>query len=804
MRRLRFLQAFTCGFVLNVLFGGSAAVAVDQMLYTLDVDPDSGGQNFWVGTLGMAFATWQPGATVSHLGFYDSFGDGLINSHTINLFLSTSSGGTGGLDSILASVVVPAGTSAELRNGYRWVPLETPLILADNTWHTVSTDVDGVDLWGDLTYAGSGVTLNDPYYSFSGWGSTYARYGNPPVSDEPQYGSFSGAVYPVVNLGSFASSPPSDIVIDVQSGIQTQAEAGYAVIDSATSVTKTGAGGLVMDAANGYTGPTSVSAGTLEVANPAALAATSVTIDTGATLSIGPGVTMRSPAVLVDGGTISAAMLAVDDLAGITSLAINAGTIAGSPAVTIDAGGSMALVQDARVTVAVGSLTVAEGSGGGRLDVGAGQMSIAAGGISAADLRSDIIAGRNGGAWNGSTGITSSAAAVATASSRAVGYVVNADGSATVSFAAPGDTDLSGAVNVFDLVSINASGRYGSGTAAEWSDGDVNYDGVTNIFDLVGINSGGAYGQGNYYPAAPTSLGRPAAVPEPAATMTLALGLAAVGRRVWRRAVPRGRKAAGGRPASCLRILAGSLVLALATSGLPSRPAAALTFDEMLYTLNYDPSAGPQNSWTGTVGMAFATWQSGAMVSHVGYYDRDGDGLANSHTINLFQSTSSGGSGGPDSILASATVPAGTAAELVDGFRWVALSSPLSLPANTWYTLAVDVDGVDLFGDLMSIGPNVTMAEPYYSNAGWGSPYARYGSDPVSDEPLLGSFATSIYPVVNLAYVPEPTPLLLPACGLVGAFGWGWYRKRRTASRLGPHNRRLPRAGGGDRGGASR
>lgn len=51
-----------------------------------------------------------------------------------------------------------------------------------------------------------------------------------------------------------------------------------------------------------------------------------------------------------------------------------------------------------------------------------------------------------------------------------------------------------------------------------------------------------------------------------------------------------------------------------------------MTFEEMLYTLNDHPSAGPHNSWTGTIGMAFATWQSGAMVSHLGYYDRDGAG----------------------------------------------------------------------------------------------------------------------------------------------------------------------------------
>ncbi|MFM1902531.1 MAG: hypothetical protein RLZZ440_431 [Planctomycetota bacterium] len=305
----------------------------------------------------------------------------------------------------------------------------------------------------------------------------------------------------------------SDIVFNVPSGTQTQAEAGYPTISTADSVTKTGAGTIVFNAANAYTGPTTVSAGTLEVANSDALGATNVTVDTGATLAIAAGTTMKSPAVIVDGGTLSASTVTVASGTGITSLAINAGTLAGSPAVTVGSGGQMALAQDVRVTVAVGSLSLAETSGGGRIDLGAGEVNVAAGGISAADLRADIIAGRNGGGWNGATGITSSTAA-ASGGTRAVGYVVAGDGSAKVSFAASGDVDLSGAVNVFDLVSINSSGKYGTGAASVWNQGDFTYDGVTNVFDLVSVNTGGVYGQGNYFPA-PAAVSSLTAVPEP-------------------------------------------------------------------------------------------------------------------------------------------------------------------------------------------------------------------------------------------------------------------------------------------------
>ncbi len=230
----------------------------------------------------------------------------------------------------------------------------------------------------------------------------------------------------------------------------------------------------------------------------------------------------------------------VPPVQGIGSLVIESGSIAGSPDLTVANGGVLTLPSGSRFVLGVSSLAVdtsaEQSAGGGLVNLGAGQTSVAAGGVSAADLRTDIIAGRNGGAWNGTTGITSSAAA-ASGGTRAVGYVVNENGSTAVSFAAAGDTDLSGAVNVFDLVGINSGGKYGAGTAAIWQHGDFNYDGVTNVFDLVGVNTAGAYGQGNYFPAAPCVAGSVAAVPEPAALSLIAagLGLTAAVRRWSRR-----------------------------------------------------------------------------------------------------------------------------------------------------------------------------------------------------------------------------------------------------------------------------
>jgi uncharacterized lipoprotein YddW (UPF0748 family) len=176
------------------------------------------------------------------------------------------------------------------------------------------------------------------------------------------------------------------------------------------------------------------------------------------------------------------------------------------------AGGPLTIHTGARAEVAGGlaAETPAVVLAGGLLDLGTGRLTIAPGGTTAADLRVGILAGRGGGSWNGPSGITSAVAA-ASAGSRAVGYRIDASGSAAVAFAAPGDVDLDGVVDVFDLVDVNAAGRYGTGLAADWSQGDFNYDAATNVFDLVAVSGADVFNRGSYLPAAMA----PAAVPEP-------------------------------------------------------------------------------------------------------------------------------------------------------------------------------------------------------------------------------------------------------------------------------------------------
>ena len=223
---------------------------------------------------------------------------------------------------------------------------------------------------------------------------------------------------------------------------------------------KLGAGRLVLAGPVGFTGGTRVAAGTLEILAPS-------------------GTTSADPPV----------------------------------APLFVTGGRYVLPAGEPLAVAVARLDL-RSSNGGLIDLGAGRISVAAAGLDVAKLRADIVAGRNGGTWDGRSGITSATAAAA-GGNRAVGYIAAADGGLVVSFAAPGDTNLDGQVNVFDLLAINSSGTFGSSKPAAWSQGDFDYDGVASVFDLVAVSSSGVYLAGNYLPGTGGTAARVASVPEP-------------------------------------------------------------------------------------------------------------------------------------------------------------------------------------------------------------------------------------------------------------------------------------------------
>ena len=280
-------------------------------------------------------------------------------------------------------------------------------------------------------------------------------------------------------VASLPAAPPATITIDVASGTQTQTQAGYATLSGTLPVLKTGAGTLVLDQANTLTGSTTVQGGVLQLANASALASSPVAVAAGATLAVAPYL---------------------------------------------------------RTTVAGLGL-----SGNGLVDVNAGGLTIASG-LSAQQLVAELLEGRGDGSWTGTSGITSSTAAadVTPGIPRAVGWLDNGDGSLTVAYAAPGDTNLDWQVDVLDAANILAGGKFNTGAPGTWSVGDFNYDGLVNVLDAADFLTTGLYDQGFYNPPPDllVATGSVAAVPEPS-SIAIAVGglIAALGwnrrRRRW-------------------------------------------------------------------------------------------------------------------------------------------------------------------------------------------------------------------------------------------------------------------------------
>jgi hypothetical protein len=154
-----------------------------------------------------------------------------------------------------------------------------------------------------------------------------------------------------------------------------------------------------------------------------------------------------------------------------------------------------------------------------------GQVTVTSG-LSANDVRAAIIAGMGDGTWNGTVGITSSAAARDLAASvpRTVGWINNYDGSVTFAYAAPGDTNLDRLVDVVDAANFLAAGKYDNNLLATWSEGDFSYDGVVDILDAAELVSTGLFNAG-YYDNSPGVAGLAVSVPEPTALPVAAIGI---------------------------------------------------------------------------------------------------------------------------------------------------------------------------------------------------------------------------------------------------------------------------------------
>jgi autotransporter-associated beta strand protein len=233
---------------------------------------------------------------------------------------------------------------------------------------------------------------------------------------------------------------------------------GQTTTDDATrsgsyQLLKKGGGTLVLDKPNTHSGGTVLEAGTIIVKNASALGTGQVRIKAGATLVIDPAA-----------GEAVAESIVIEE--------------------------------------------------GGFVDLGTGRIRIVAG-MTATALADALAKGRGDGFWTTLAGIGSSAvsAAVGIGMLRTIGWLDNSDGSFTTGFAAQGDTNMDGAIDILDAAKLITSPKYDVELNASWIDGDFNYDGSLDILDLTDFLGSNLFDQGSYlvsasFPAA-TSTNEP-------------------------------------------------------------------------------------------------------------------------------------------------------------------------------------------------------------------------------------------------------------------------------------------------------
>ena len=260
----------------------------------------------------------------------------------------------------------------------------------------------------------------------------------------------SGTTGDFVEVQFISAYAPSTIYVDVASGTQTQVQARASILTGTAGLTKTGTGTLSLTLSNTFTGTTRVDAGRLIIAHRQALVSSTVSVSAGTMLAL---------------------------------------------ATSVDA--------------VVRGLDL---QSGGKLDIGTGSLTVT-GSLASATALARLREGRGDGTWSGTSGIVSTVikSDLAAGRAREIGWLENGGGSISFAYAAPGDTNLDGVIDILDVAGFLTAGKFDTGAAAVWSDGDFNYDGVKDLLDAVEFMTSGYFDAGPYAAAAPSV----AAVPEP-------------------------------------------------------------------------------------------------------------------------------------------------------------------------------------------------------------------------------------------------------------------------------------------------
>jgi hypothetical protein len=202
--------------------------------------------------------------------------------------------------------------------------------------------------------------------------------------------------------------------------------------------------------------------------------------------------------------------------------------------------------------------------------------------------------------------------------------------------------------------------------------------------------------------------------------------------------------------------------------------AVTMAFTASAGVITFNPATGG----TAANGDQTVGWQFNVLspltVTGLDWYDSTGTGLNTAHTVGIWSPAGS--------LLTSTLIPAGAAAPLDGMFRFESIA-PVNLPAGNGYIVggqnfAASTDllacgsGGTCDGLLaQAVDPRLEFVNATFSNIGGGFTEPTFFS--LAHEGFYG-------PSFSAAPVPEPSPMVLLAIGLIGVGLAIQYRKQRT------------------------
>jgi hypothetical protein len=160
----------------------------------------------------------------------------------------------------------------------------------------------------------------------------------------------------------------------------------------------------------------------------------------------------------------------------------------------------------------------------------------------------------------------------------------------------------------------------------------------------------------------------------------------------------------------------------------------------------YERRDGNRDNYSGTIGGSFLVGSVDTPVTHLGYYDLNQDGLNLSHRVGIWPVT------GGTTPVGFVTVPAGAGTLLTNGYRWVALDTPILLRANTTYILGAEVTSGS--GDGFPDNYQPLLWNPFFVGSnGFDTRISRYGGA-WPNGPTSVNQQNGIYGAPNLATMP--------------------------------------------------